>query len=168
MNPLELVDDLYEEFASGLGGDLAAHARDLPRALRLAPIADAPWSRVFAHEITLAAPALFADAFPGLALLTVRAAVRAHMLSVIDAFGTDRVEDGQVRLTGRVAARPRGDPRRARRDAPAAGVGPVPNVKSPSDLAGLGALVVLRSNGFFDSLVDQKKPGLDVLKQLGL
>ena len=44
----------------------------------------------------------------------------------------------------------------------------IPNVKSPSDLAGLGALVVLRSNGFFDSLVDQKKPGLDVLKQLGL
>ena len=44
----------------------------------------------------------------------------------------------------------------------------IPNVKSPSDLAGLGALVVLRSNGFFDSLVDQKKPGLNVLKQLGL
>jgi hypothetical protein len=100
MNPLELVDDLYEEFASGLGGDLAAHARDLPRALRLAPIANAPWSRVFSHEITLAAPALFADAFPDLPLLTVRDAIRAHMLSVIDAFGTDRVEDGQVRLTG--------------------------------------------------------------------
>jgi hypothetical protein len=44
----------------------------------------------------------------------------------------------------------------------------IPNVKSPSDLAGLGALVVLRSDGFFDSLVDQKNPGLDVLKQLGL
>jgi hypothetical protein len=44
----------------------------------------------------------------------------------------------------------------------------IPNVKSPTDLAGLGALVILRSNGFFDSLADQKKPGLDVLKQLGL
>jgi uncharacterized protein involved in outer membrane biogenesis len=44
----------------------------------------------------------------------------------------------------------------------------IPNVKSSSDLAGLGALVVLRSDGFFDSLVDQKKSGLDVLKQLGL
>jgi hypothetical protein len=43
----------------------------------------------------------------------------------------------------------------------------IPNVKSPTDLAGLAALVVLRSDGFFDSLVDQKKPGLDVLKQLG-
>jgi hypothetical protein len=44
----------------------------------------------------------------------------------------------------------------------------IPNVKSPTDLAGLAALVVLRSNGFFDSLAGQKKPGLDVLNQLGL
>jgi uncharacterized protein involved in outer membrane biogenesis len=42
------------------------------------------------------------------------------------------------------------------------------NVKSQTDLAGLGVLIDLRSNGFFDSLVDQKKSGLDVLKQLGL
>jgi uncharacterized protein involved in outer membrane biogenesis len=45
---------------------------------------------------------------------------------------------------------------------------PVPNVKSPADLAGLAVFIELRSNGFFDSLVDQKKPGMDVLKQLGL
>jgi len=44
----------------------------------------------------------------------------------------------------------------------------IPNVKSQTDLAGLEALIVLRSNGFFNSLVDQKKSGLDVLKQLGL
>jgi uncharacterized protein involved in outer membrane biogenesis len=44
----------------------------------------------------------------------------------------------------------------------------VPNVKSQTDLAGLAALIYLRSDGFFDSLVDQKKSGLDVLKQLGL
>jgi uncharacterized protein involved in outer membrane biogenesis len=43
-----------------------------------------------------------------------------------------------------------------------------PNVKSPTDLEPLLAIIVLRSTGFFDSLVDQKKPGLDVLKQLGL
>ena len=93
------MDDLYEEFAAGLGGDLAAHARDLPRALRLSPVRDTRWSAVFKHEITLAAPALFADALPGASLLAVREAVRAHMFSVIDAFGTDRVEDGQVLLT---------------------------------------------------------------------
>jgi hypothetical protein len=45
---------------------------------------------------------------------------------------------------------------------------PIRNVKSQTDLAGLAALVYLRSDGFFDSLVDQKKSGLDVLKQLGL
>jgi len=98
MNSLELVDDLYEEFAAGLGGDLTAHARDLPRALRLAPVKDAPWSTVFMHEVTLAAPGLFVDAMPPLSILTVREAVRAHMFAVIDAFGTDRIEDGQVFL----------------------------------------------------------------------
>jgi len=45
---------------------------------------------------------------------------------------------------------------------------PVPNVKSPADLAGLGALIYLRSDGFFDPMVGRKIPGLDILKQLGL
>jgi hypothetical protein len=45
---------------------------------------------------------------------------------------------------------------------------PIPNVKSSTDLTSLAALIYLRSDGFFDSLVDQKKSGLDVLKQLGL
>ena len=44
----------------------------------------------------------------------------------------------------------------------------ISNVKSPTDLAGLAMFIELRSNGFFDSLVGQKKSGLDVLKQLGL
>ena len=43
-----------------------------------------------------------------------------------------------------------------------------PNVKSPADLAPLVAIIVLRSDGFFNSLVDEKKPGFDILKQLGL
>jgi uncharacterized protein involved in outer membrane biogenesis len=42
------------------------------------------------------------------------------------------------------------------------------NVRSQTDLTGLAALVELRSNGFFESLVDQKKSGLDALKQFGL
>jgi hypothetical protein len=32
----------------------------------------------------------------------------------------------------------------------------------------LAALIYLRSDGFFDSLVDQKKSGVDILKQFGL
>jgi len=44
----------------------------------------------------------------------------------------------------------------------------IPNVKSATDLMGLAADIALRSDGFFDSLVDQKNPGLGVLKQLGL
>ena len=44
----------------------------------------------------------------------------------------------------------------------------IPNVKSPADLAGLAALIELRSDGFFDSLAGRQQPGLAVLKQLGL
>ncbi len=44
----------------------------------------------------------------------------------------------------------------------------IPNVKSETDLLGLAALIALHSDGFFESLVGQKKPGLGVLKQLGL
>lgn len=43
-----------------------------------------------------------------------------------------------------------------------------PNVKSPADLTPLAALIVLHSDGFFNSLVDEKKPGFDILKKIGL
>jgi hypothetical protein len=43
----------------------------------------------------------------------------------------------------------------------------IKNVKSPTDLAGLGLLIGLRSGDFFTSLVDQKGSGLDILKLLG-
>ena len=61
MNIPELVDEMYEAFVDGLGEPLAEHARDLPRALRLAPRPNCPWSEVFSHEVTLGAPALFAE-----------------------------------------------------------------------------------------------------------
>jgi|SRR5579859_4139144 len=97
MNVHELVDELYEAFAEGLGSAGAAHARELPRMLRLAPVA-VPWSRVFSHEVTLGAPALFAEPM-GVASSLVRDAVLAHLLAVVEAFGTDRIEDQQVPAT---------------------------------------------------------------------
>jgi hypothetical protein len=99
MNVLELVDELYEAFAERLGEPLASCARDLPRALRLAPVPGVPWSHVFSHEVTLGAPALFAEAMPAVPSSVVREATLAHSLAVIDAFGTDRVEDEQVQAT---------------------------------------------------------------------
>jgi hypothetical protein len=95
MNIHELVDDLYEAFADRIGEPLSASARDLPRALQLAPRA-VPWSRVFSHEVTLGAPALFAEAMIGVPRSVVRDAVLAHLLGVVDAFGTDRIEDEQI------------------------------------------------------------------------
>ncbi len=95
MNVHDLVDDLYEVFADRIGEPLGSSARDLPRALSLAS-APVPWSRVFSHEVTLGAPALFAEAIVGLPSSLTRDAVLAHMLAVIDAFGTDRIEDEQI------------------------------------------------------------------------
>jgi uncharacterized protein involved in outer membrane biogenesis len=43
----------------------------------------------------------------------------------------------------------------------------IPNVKSLTDLAGLAADIVLHSDGFFDSLIDQKNSGLGILKLIG-
>jgi hypothetical protein len=103
MNVLALVDDLYEAFADRIGEPLTGSARDLPRALGLAP-APLPWSRVFSHEVTLGAPALFAEAMPHVNRSVLRDAVLAHLLAVIDAFGTDRVEDEQVEATPRLFA----------------------------------------------------------------
>jgi hypothetical protein len=95
MNIRELVDELYEAFAQRLGEPLAGRARDLPRALRLVTEPNLPWSRVLSHEVTLGAPALFAEAMNVPSNL-VRDAVLAHLLAVIDAFGNDRIEDEQV------------------------------------------------------------------------
>lgn len=44
----------------------------------------------------------------------------------------------------------------------------IPHVKSEADLLGLTADIALHSDGFFESLLGKKKPGLDALKQLGL
>src|SRR5882672_4764636 len=44
---------------------------------------------------------------------------------------------------------------------------PMPSVKSEADLAGLGTFIYLRSDGFFDSLVDRKNSGSDILKLFG-
>ncbi|HEY8090967.1 MAG TPA: hypothetical protein VIF09_24060 [Polyangiaceae bacterium] len=95
MIAVELVDEMVEAFLGGLGGPLARYARDLPRVLGLAQERDCAWSRVFGHEVTLGAPALVAEAVHPPADI-VRDAVLAHALAVIDAFATDRIEDGQV------------------------------------------------------------------------
>ena len=104
MKIVELVDDLYEAFAERIGPPLSASARDLPRALRLAPIAR-PWSRVFPHEITLGAPgALRRVAGRACRSSLTRDAVLAHMLAVIDSYGTARIEDERIEASPHVFA----------------------------------------------------------------
>src|SRR5579859_99515 len=103
MKLVELIDDLYEAFAGGLEPSLSVSARDLPRALRLAPSAR-PWSGVFRHEIVLGAPALFTELLPGVPSSLTRDAVLAHLLAVIDSFGTARIEDERIEASPQVFA----------------------------------------------------------------
>lgn len=99
MQHLALVDDLYAAFASALPDSLRGPAAALPCTLGLAPAPDVRWSQVFGYEVTLAAPALFAEAMPAVPTRCVMDAVLAHMLAVIEAFATDRLQDGQVETT---------------------------------------------------------------------
>jgi hypothetical protein len=142
MNIHDLVDELYEAFADRIGAPLSESARKLPRALRLAPEA-VPWSRVFSHEVTLGAPALFAEGMPSLSGAQVRDAVLAHALAVIDAFGTDRIEDEQIEATPAVFA-VLGQARRERDRAIGRLVGPGVRAKGAFDMADARAMQAIR------------------------
>jgi hypothetical protein len=142
MNVHDLVDELYEAFADRIGAPLSESARDLPRALRLAP-APVPWSKVFSHEVTLGAPALFAEAMVGVSGAQIRDAVVAHMLAVIDAFGTDRIEDEQIEATPAVFA-VLGQARRERDRAVARLVGQRPFPDCSFEVADVQAIRAIR------------------------
>jgi hypothetical protein len=90
------IDALYAGFVGALPERVRDVAQNLPYLLRLAPVPGKPWSAVFNHAVTLEAPRLFAPALPGCDAGTVRKAVLAHGLAVIEAFGTDRLLDRQV------------------------------------------------------------------------
>jgi hypothetical protein len=93
------VDELFEAFTRSLPESLGEEARSLAFTLGLAPSVAVPWSEVFSHEVTLAAPAMLTEAMPGVRGSVLQDAVLAHLLAVIEAFGTDRIEDGQVAPT---------------------------------------------------------------------
>lgn len=90
------IDELYDGFVRSLPTELAGPARALPATLKLAPSPDIPWSQVFAHEVTLGAPRLVAEGMPALPEAALRDASLAHLLAIVEAFGTDRLLDGQV------------------------------------------------------------------------
>ena len=102
--PRAPVDELYAAFVRALPDALAEPGVALAATLGLSPSRAVPWSQVFTHEITLAAPWLVAEAMPSLPEAAVRDATLAHLLAIIVAFGTDRVEDGQIAPTPTLAA----------------------------------------------------------------
>jgi hypothetical protein len=90
------LDEIYAAFCGTIPADLQSVARELPYRLRMADSPTVPWSAVFLQDVTFAAPALFAQAMPQISPAKVRDAVLAHAFAVIDAFGTDRIEDRQI------------------------------------------------------------------------
>jgi hypothetical protein len=98
------VDDLYDGFVHTLPPELRELATNLPHVLGLAPAKGIRWSQVFSHEVTLEAPALIAEAFPNVAPDLVRRATLGHALSVIEAFGNDRIVDRQIEKTASLVA----------------------------------------------------------------
>jgi hypothetical protein len=96
------IDALYAAVVETLPSELQAAACELPFTLKLAPAPTIPWSEVFNHEVTLQAPALFAEAMPRATPTQIRDAVLAHMLAVIEAFGNDRIQDGQIKTSSRL------------------------------------------------------------------
>ncbi len=99
MDALLWVDGLFAEFCGSFSGPLKEEARRLPFTLGFTRDPGAPWSHVFTHEVTLAAPVLVAGAMPALPEDVLRDALFAHALAVIEAMGVDRIEDGQVQAT---------------------------------------------------------------------
>jgi hypothetical protein len=91
------IDALYAGFVDRLAPELQPLAMSLPHVLGLAPTPQNTWSEVFNQRVTLEAPAMIAEALPTGGAEVTRDAVFAHALAVIEAFGTDRIADGQVR-----------------------------------------------------------------------
>jgi hypothetical protein len=93
------IDALYDGFCDQLPGDVRSAGKTLACDLGLVPKPDIAWSDVFKHEVTLQAPVFFAEGMPGVERPLLEAAVLAHMLSVIEAFGSDRIADRQAEDT---------------------------------------------------------------------
>ncbi len=94
-----IVDELYDGFCQRAPIGLRTPLQRLAHTLGLVPSTDVGWSEVFNHEVTLAAPLVLSDAMPNVEQGIVRDATLAHLLAVIEAFGTDRIEDSQVEGT---------------------------------------------------------------------
>lgn len=92
------VDSVYRDFCDDLPEAIRQSASTLAFRLEVAP-EGVPWSRVFPYEFTLAAPRLVADGIRFLPSATVRVAVLAHVLAVVEAIALSRLASGRISMT---------------------------------------------------------------------
>lgn len=92
------VDSVYLDFCNDLPEAVRHTATTLPFQLELAS-EGVPLSRAFPYEFTLAAPRLVADGIPFLSSQTVRAAVLAHILAVLEAIALARLASRRISNT---------------------------------------------------------------------
>jgi hypothetical protein len=95
------IDALYSEFTATLPSSLVKLGTNLPYVLGLAPRKGVGWDDVFGHRVTLAAPELVSEGWraccsPEEIGERLRDGVLGHALSVIEAFASDRILDGQI------------------------------------------------------------------------
>lgn len=98
------IGALYGSFVARLPPELRSAGAELPFRLGLVPRPSITWSQAFKHAVTLQAPELLIDGTSGVDARLVDRAVLAHLLAVIEAFGADRVADGQVTASLELAA----------------------------------------------------------------
>jgi hypothetical protein len=103
------IDALYLEFIATLPSSLGKLGSNLPHALGLAPKEGIGWDEVFSHRVTLAAPELVSEGWRARRATEdtaerLRDSVLGHALSVIEAFASDRVLDGQIVSTSELVA----------------------------------------------------------------
>lgn len=92
------VDAVFAAFSDRLPESTRATADRLAQILQLAPDG-VPWSQVFPHEFTLAAPALVCDEIPSIPTSIVRSAVLAHMLGVLEGIAHERLSSERIAMS---------------------------------------------------------------------
>jgi hypothetical protein len=101
---LSTLDELYESFLQSLPPAPGALGRALPHTLRLSASPEAPWRQAFREPVVPGLPLYLAEGLTGAFPSAVRDAATAHLLGVVAALVTRRLEEGAVQASPELEA----------------------------------------------------------------